>query len=73
MKVFITQWALDSYLNLKHDQLFSDEYYRETLRPDVLRLKNYPNDPKFDIGKFWGSVEISLSNAMLDVRLSFTV
>ena len=53
MKIIITQWALDSYLNLKHCNVFTAKYYQETLKPDALRLKNYPNDPKFDNGKFW--------------------
>jgi hypothetical protein len=61
VKIFITQWALDSYLNLKHDQLFSEEYYKGALRPDVLRLKNYPDDPKFDIGKFWSPAKLNKS------------
>lgn len=52
-KIIITQWALDSYLGLKHEAIFVDEYFRGTIRPDVLLLLNYPNDPKFDNGKFW--------------------
>ncbi len=59
MKIGITQWALDSYLNLKHEQLFSKDYYREVLRPDVLRLKQYPDDPKFDLGKFWSPAKLN--------------
>lgn len=53
MKIIITQWALDSYLNLKHSNVFTEKYYEETLRSDALRLKNYPDDPKFNNGKFW--------------------
>jgi len=53
MKVIITQWGLDSYLNLKHSDLFTRKYYEESLRVDVIRLKKYPNDPKFENGKFW--------------------
>lgn len=33
--------------------MFTAKYYHEILKPDALRLKNYPNDPKFDNGKFW--------------------
>ena len=52
MKIIITQWALDAYLELKHANVFSQAYYQEQLRPDALRLKNYPDDPKFANGKF---------------------
>lgn len=56
MEVVITEWALDSYLNLKHERAFSDEEYRETLRPDVELLKDgYPSShEKFKNDKFWG-------------------
>ncbi len=53
MDVLITQWALDSYLDLKADNVFTDEEYKEILRPDVLLLRQYPNDQKFKQGKFW--------------------
>jgi hypothetical protein len=53
MKVIITQWALNAYLNLKAKQAFSHEEYWNTIRPDVLLLKQYPNALKFKNGKFW--------------------
>lgn len=53
MKIVITAWALDSYLNLKHQGVFTDSKYIGTIRPDVLLLKNYPADPKFQNPKFW--------------------
>ena len=53
MEIVITQWGLDSYLKLRHEQVFSGEEYWGTIRPDVLRLSNYPADPKFQAGKFW--------------------
>ena len=53
MDIIITQWALDSYLDLKHSGAFSATDYRATIRPDVLLLKVYPNHPKFSNGKFW--------------------
>ena len=53
MDIIITEWALNSYLELKQERVFSDEEYRILLRPDVLRLKSYPDDPKFNLGKFW--------------------
>ena len=53
MAIVITQWALDSYLELKHGPVFTGDKYRGTIRPDVLLLKDHPGHPKFQIGKFW--------------------
>jgi hypothetical protein len=53
MEIIITQWALDSYLDLRHRHIFDADEYWERLRPDVMRLKDFPNDLKFQIGKFW--------------------
>lgn len=54
--IVITEWALDSYVNLKAQQAFTDAEYRSTLRPDVVRLRGgIPStDPKFTNAKFWG-------------------
>jgi hypothetical protein len=65
--VIITEWALDSYLNLKHTQTFTDQDYWQTLRPDVERLKTgIPSpDPKFQSSAFWGPAKqgsVVLSN-----------
>lgn len=59
MKIIITQWALDAYLELKHTNVFSQAYYQEQLRPDTLRLQNYPDDPKFVNGKFWSPASLN--------------
>lgn len=53
MDINITQWALDSYLGLKQKMVFSDQEYKQVIRPDVLRLLTYPNDLKFTQNKFW--------------------
>lgn len=53
MDIVITQWALDSYLELRHSNTITAPDYKTTLRPDVLLLKTYPADPKFQNGKFW--------------------
>lgn len=53
MEIIITAWALDSYLDMKHNRVFSKEEYRDTIRPDVSLLKDYPDDPKFKNDKFW--------------------
>lgn len=54
--VVITEWALDSYLNLKHRQVFTDADYWNTLRPDVELLKTGipSSEPKFQNSGFWG-------------------
>jgi hypothetical protein len=59
LEIVITQWALDSYLELKHDRTFDDQEYKQHIRPDVLLLKKYPSDPKFSNSKFWSIAEAS--------------
>jgi hypothetical protein len=64
LDICITQWALDSYLDLKHQGVIDGNFYKTTLRPDVLLLTNYPTPPEFNNGKFWsvatiGSVIVS--------------
>lgn len=54
--VVITDWALGSYLSLKHQQAFTDQEYRTVLRPDVELLRTgIPSaHPKFGNARFWG-------------------
>jgi hypothetical protein len=54
--IIITEWALDSYLTLKHQSVFSDQDYWETLRPDVELLRDGLPSPhaKFNSHTFWG-------------------
>ena len=54
MDVIITEWAKQTYLELRDAQVFSREDYKHTLRPDAELLKQYPQDPKFSQAKFWG-------------------
>ncbi len=54
MEAIITEWGLQSYLDLKAQQAFTRDDYRDTIRPDVLLLKSYPANPKFGNNKFWG-------------------
>lgn len=56
MNVVITEWSLDSYLDLKHSQVFTDQEYKSTIRPDAELLKQGwpPTNPKFSNNKFWG-------------------
>lgn len=54
--VVITEWALDSYLQLKRRGVFTAQEYRSTLRPDVVLLKGGipPQHPRFQSHAFWG-------------------
>ncbi len=53
MEVIITEWALNSYLELKAGRAFTAEEYWQKIRPDVLLLKEYPDHPKFGQSNFW--------------------
>lgn len=53
MEVMITQWALDSYLDLKSKNVFSDGEFNRIIKSDGLLLLTYPNHPKFNNNKFW--------------------
>ena len=55
-EVVITEWALDSYLSLKHQVAFTDAEYWNTLRPDVELLGGgIPSShSKFQLSSFWG-------------------
>ncbi len=54
MEVIITEWAKQSYLDLRQSQTFNRIDYKFTMRPDAELLKIYPHDPKFSLSKFWG-------------------
>ena len=51
MEIVITEWALQSYLDLK--SVFTKKEYFEILRPDAELLESYPHHPKFKNDKFW--------------------
>jgi hypothetical protein len=53
LDIIITEWALDSYLELYSRQAFTRGEYQNTIRPDAERLRNYPADPRFQNNKFW--------------------
>ncbi len=53
MEIVITQWALDSYLDLLSQNVFSKDEYLNIIRPDVMRLKEYPDNEKFNNSKFF--------------------
>jgi hypothetical protein len=66
MEIVITEWALNSYLDLKHKNTFKADFYKSTLRPDVLLLQNYPNEMKFSNSKFWSIATDGLGSKIND-------
>jgi hypothetical protein len=59
VRVIITEWALQAYLDMVQRRAFTPAEYWGTVRPDVERLKaGYPSqDPKFTLSKFWGPAQ----------------
>lgn len=66
MRVLITQWALDSYLDLVSQRVFSRQEYLGFIRPDVMLLKTYPIDVKFKNGKFWSAANDTNGKIIVD-------
>jgi len=58
ISIVLTQWALDSYLDLKHAKAFSPSDYKETLRPDVKLLESFPSNEKFSNSRFWSPATV---------------
>jgi hypothetical protein len=58
MEVIITEWGLQSYIDLKSKGVFNAHEYKTILRPDAILLKTDDpfdkNHPKFGNPKFWG-------------------
>lgn len=59
MDIVITQWALDSYLDLKHSNSISNQDYSSVIRPDVLLLKIYPTTQSFRTPSFGQLLQIT--------------
>lgn len=57
MEIVITEWALDSYLSIRDRRAFTETEYRTIIRPDVVRLRNFPDDQKFRVQQFWSIAE----------------
>lgn len=66
MEVIITEWALQSYLDLKQAKVFDRTEYKQTIRPDVVRLKTFPTDVKFQVDRFWGPAEDAAGRRIAD-------
>lgn len=60
MEIIITQWALNAYLNLVlHQQLITKNEFSSEIKPDVLMLKRFPNEPRFSSGLFWSIARVT--------------
>ena len=66
MEIVITSWALNSYLDFKHNNTISDQDYKTIIRPDVMLLKNYSVHPKFQNSKFWSIATDQAKNKIQD-------
>jgi hypothetical protein len=67
MDVVITEWALQSYLNLKYRNVFTSNEYWNVIRPDVELLRDaFPGDPKFKSHRFWGPATDKSGNPIAD-------
>ena len=66
MNIIITEWALQSYVDLKRQNVFTRDDYKKTLRPDVELLKNGIPSPhaKFGQANFW-SPAVGLGGVVL--------
>lgn len=55
MDIVITEWGFQSYLDLKHSNVFTRDDYKNTIRPDVELLKaGFPSPhAKMANAKFW--------------------
>lgn len=67
MDVVITEWALQSYLNLKYSNVFTSNEYWSVIRPDVELLRDdFPHNPKFRNRGFWGPATDKSGSSIAD-------
>jgi hypothetical protein len=66
MDVIITDWALQSYIDLKHKRVFTYQEYQTIFRPDAELLKVFPSDTKFKVSGFWGPATKGNGNNVSD-------
>ena len=64
MDIVIRAWALNSYLELKYKRGFTGVEYQKTIRPDVMLLTNFPEDPMFTNSKFWSPATDASKNVI---------
>ncbi|MGV3527191.1 MAG: hypothetical protein ACO1RX_23445 [Candidatus Sericytochromatia bacterium] len=54
MEVIITEWGLQAYLDLVGGGVITRDDYWDILRPDVEKLRLFPQHIDFSNSKFWG-------------------
>src|SRR5262249_15029220 len=59
MQIIITEWMVDSQLDLIQKRAFSKAEYEEDLLPDIRLLKEFPTHAKFSNPKFWGLASVN--------------
>lgn len=66
MRVVITEWDLQSYLDLEQRAVFSDSDYWDTIRPDVELLKQGLSPPAIALqnGRLFGPATDRSGNAI---------
>lgn len=64
MDIVITAWALNSYLEMKYKRAFTSAEYKERIRPNVMLLTDFQNDPIFTNSKFWSPATDSSKNVV---------
>ena len=62
MNIVITDWALQSYLDLKHKYVFTPADYHSKFRPGALLLADFPSPAEFTNSNFWGPTQIGRGN-----------
>src|SRR5574337_479790 len=72
MGVVITQWALDSFLNIQLSQPMQGIDCWAFIMPDVLLLKHYPSNPKFDDQQFWSNATYNREHIMDGHEMKWT-
>lgn len=59
MKIWLTDWAVKSYTKLVKSRLISKKMYDKHIRPETLKLKHFPHDPKLARSSpSWGPVTL---------------
>lgn len=71
MDIIITEWALQSYLDLLAQGAFDRQDYWSTLRPDVEKLHHYPADPAFSNNKFWSPAGLNGAPQVHDFKMKW--
>lgn len=64
MEIILTDWGQLSYLDLINNNSFTNDQYKNQIRPDAEKLKIYPSDPIFSDSHRWGPAQDLGGNAI---------